>query len=49
MRRYIEMSPWDKEWFDMDKGPMTFRIRRRRHRLAHLENVDAAKKLELTD
>jgi len=49
MKRYTEMSPWEKDWIDMDKGPMTYRIRRRRHRLAYLENVDAAKKLELTD
>ena len=49
MERYEEMTPWGKQWYDLDKGPMTYRIRRRRIKLAQLENVDAAKKLELTD
>ena len=24
--RYSEMNPWDKEWYDLDKGPMRYRI-----------------------
>ena len=49
MKRYEEMTPWGKDWYDLKKGPMTFRIRKRRHRLAQLENVEAAKKLELEE
>ena len=37
--RYSEMNPWDKEWFDLDKGPMRYRIRERRARLAKLEQM----------
>ena len=33
------MNPWNKEWYDLNKGPMRFRIRARRAKLAKLEEM----------
>ena len=37
--KYDEMNPWTTNWYDLDKGPMRYRIRARRAKLAKLSEL----------
>lgn len=41
MKKYSEMNPFEKEWYAEQFGPMSHRVKRRRSRLAALDESDA--------
>ena len=48
-KKYSEMNPFEKDWYGEQFGPMTYRLRKRRAKLAQLEEIDMAIDHELQD